>query len=59
MNTLPSGEVEISFECESILEVAYECFRWSEHLVAVGPNALRGALTDICSRMLEACRVPA
>jgi predicted DNA-binding transcriptional regulator YafY len=58
MTVLPDGEVEISFHCESIQEVAYECFRWSEHLVAVGPETLRSAVSAICERMLRACDVP-
>lgn len=51
MTVLPTGEVEISFHCESVREVAYECFRWSEHLVAIGPKALQDTVEDICRNM--------
>ena len=55
MTALPSGEVEISFCCESVREVAYECFRWSEHLVAIGPKALQDTVEEICRNMRMAC----
>ena len=46
---LDNDEIEVSFWCESIREVAYECVRWSEHLTWVGPERLRGLLQDIIS----------
>lgn len=52
---LPGGEVEVSFRCESVREVAYECFRWSEHLSSIGPDRLRQVVADICDNMLAAC----
>ncbi len=55
MAVLPSGEIEISFCCESVREVAYECFRWSEHLVAIGPKALQDTVEEICRNMRMAC----
>lgn len=51
MTVLATGEVEISFHCESVREVAYECFRWSEHLVAIGPKALQDTVEEICRNM--------
>lgn len=56
MKTLDSGEVEVSFYCESIREVAYECLRWTESLTWVGPDRLRHLLKDICREVTEACR---
>ena len=44
---LDTGEIEVSFWCESIREVAYECVRWSDHLASVGPDSLRGLLQEI------------
>ena len=58
MTVLPSGEVEVSFFCESIVEVAYECFRWNEHLVAIGPDALKETVQKICQNMQAACKDP-
>lgn len=55
MTVLPSGEIEIAFYCESIREVAYECFRWSEHLVAIAPNALQTIVQEICNNIRLAC----
>jgi predicted DNA-binding transcriptional regulator YafY len=55
ISRLPSGEVEISFYCESIREVAYECFRWSEHLTWIGPQALRNIVREISDAMQAAC----
>ncbi len=55
MTVLPSGEIDICFYCESIREVAYECFRWSEHLVTIGPTALQSTIQEICSNMRLAC----
>lgn len=52
---LPSGEVEISFHCESIREVAHECFRWSEDLISIDPAPLRDMVTGICEDMKAAC----
>lgn len=56
MAVLPNGEIEVAFHCESIREVAYECFRWSEHLVAIGPESLRSTVLEICDNMRAACR---
>ncbi len=56
MSTLPSGEVEVTFQCESIREIAYECFRWSEQIVAIGPGSLRHMIRDICADMEKVCR---
>lgn len=56
MTVLPTREVEITFHCESIREVAYECFRWSEHLVAIGPAPLRDTIAEICGNMQAACQ---
>lgn len=53
---LPGGEVEVSFFCESIREVAYECFRWSGHLTAIGPAELRDTVREICAGIETACR---
>ena len=58
MIVLPSGEVEVSFYCESIREVAYECFRWEEHLVAIGPDPLKATIQKICKNMQAACQGP-
>jgi len=55
MTTLHNGEVEVSFRCESIREVAYECFRWSEHLSWIGPIALQDTVTKICNDIKAAC----
>lgn len=55
MTRLPSGEIEISFFCESIREVAYECFRWNEHLVSIAPKELGDMVVDICGKMTAAC----
>lgn len=55
MTVLPSGEIEVSFHCESVREVAYECFRWSEHLTSIGPDRLRNVVAEICDNMLAAC----
>lgn len=49
-----TGEVEVVFTCESVREVAYECVRWSEWLVAIETEELRGCLRDICERILLA-----
>ena len=58
MTVLPTDEVEVTFHCESIREVAYECFRWSEHLVAIGPAPLRDTVAEICRNMQAACQDP-
>ena len=55
MTVLPTGEIDITFYCESIREVAYECFRWSEHLVAIGPNALQSTVKEICGNIGLVC----
>jgi predicted DNA-binding transcriptional regulator YafY len=55
MSVLPGGGIEVSFYCESIREVAYECFRWSEHLVSIGPAELRETVEEICNNMRLAC----
>lgn len=55
MSVLPGGEIEVRFYCESIREVAYECFRWSEHLVSIGPAELRETVEEICNNMRLAC----
>lgn len=55
MTVLPSGEIEVSFHCESVREVAYECFRWSEHLTSIGPDRLKHMVAEICDNMLAAC----
>lgn len=57
MTILSGGEIEVSFYCESVREVAYECFRWSEHLVSIGPEHLRKTVEDICQNMRRACDV--
>lgn len=49
-----TGEVEVVFTCESVREVAYECFRWSEWLVAVETEELRACLREICERIMRA-----
>ena len=54
MTVLPSGEVEVAFHCESVREVAYECFRWSEHLTAIGPQRLRDMVAEITRNMAAA-----
>lgn len=46
-----SGEVEVTFACESVREVAYECVRWSEMLIGVEPEDLRRCLREICGRI--------
>lgn len=56
MTKFPNGEIEVSFYCESIREVAYECFRWSDHLSAIGPADLRGMVDEICREMAAACQ---
>lgn len=56
MTRLPTGEVEVSFACESIREVAYECFRWSEHLIGIEPEALRKVVAEIWENMETACQ---
>ena len=48
---LEGGEVEIRFSCESVKEIAYECFRWSEHLISIQPDALNLAVTQIINEM--------
>ena len=48
---LKGGEVEIRFSCESVKEIAYECFRWSEHLISIQPDALNLAVTQIINEM--------
>ena len=55
VTVLPSGEVEVTFECESIREVAYECFRWSGQLVAAGPRALQDMIREISTGLEQAC----
>lgn len=55
---LPSGEVEVSFYCESIREVAHECLRWDAHLVAIGPDPLRAIVQEICQNMQAASQEP-
>lgn len=56
MSILPSGEVEVKFECESVREVAYECFRWSGQLVAVGPDGLKQMIREISAGLERACK---
>ena len=56
VTALPSGEVEVTFECESVREVAYECFRWSGQLVAAGPKSLQDMIRDISAGLEQACR---
>jgi predicted DNA-binding transcriptional regulator YafY len=55
MTLLTTGEIEITFNCESVREVAYECFRWSEHLVTIEPKALQDTVEEICRNMRMAC----
>jgi len=55
MTVLPTGEIDITFYCESVREVAYECFRWSEHLVSIGPSVLQSTVKEICSNIELAC----
>lgn len=55
MTVLPTGEIEVTFYCESVREVAYECFRWSEYLVSIGPDALKDTVASICDAMKAAC----
>lgn len=56
MKTLDNGEIEVSFYCESMREVAYECLRWTESLTWVGPERLQRLLQDICQEISAACR---
>jgi predicted DNA-binding transcriptional regulator YafY len=56
MKTLDNGEAEVSFYCESMREVAYECLRWTESLTWVGPERLQRLLQDICQEISAACR---
>ena len=49
--TLDNGEIEISFYCESVREVALECFKWSHHLVSIKPRLLRETIDKIISEM--------
>lgn len=51
---LPDGRVLVSFRSESVREVAYECFRWSEHLISIAPDALRSIVSEICDNMRAA-----
>ena len=53
MKHFDTGEIEVSFRCESIREVAYECVRWSEHLTWVGPERLRSLVQDIISDLMR------
>ena len=50
---LRGGEVEIRFSCESVKEIAYECFRWSEHLISIQPDALNHAVRQIIQEMTK------
>jgi predicted DNA-binding transcriptional regulator YafY len=50
---LEGGEVEIRFSCESVKEIAYECFRWSEHLISIQPDALNQVVTQIINEMQQ------
>lgn len=54
LRVVESGEVEVTFACESVREVAYECVRWSEMLVGVEPEDLRTCLREICGRIFLA-----
>ena len=51
LKTLDTGEIEISFHCESVREVALECFKWSHHLVSIKPNLLADTISKIISEM--------
>lgn len=46
-----NGEIEISFYCESLKEVALECFKWSEHLISIKPNKLQKEIKKIISQI--------
>ena len=46
------GEVEIRFSCESVKEIA-ECFRWSEHLISIQPDALNHEVRQIIQEMTK------
>jgi len=48
---LGTGEIEISFHCESLREVALECFKWSHQLVSVRPKLLADAIAKIIHEM--------
>ena len=50
---LEGGEVQIRFSCESVKEIAYECFRWSEHLISIQPDALNQVVTQIINEMQQ------
>jgi len=50
---LDGGEVEIRFTCESVKEIAYECFRWSEHLISIQPEALSHSVRQIMQEMAK------
>ena len=51
LKILKTGEIEISFYCESVREVALECFKWSDQLVAIKPKLLVAAIDKIILEM--------